>query len=87
MNDTSNSNSNSEDFEKSLAELENIVERMERGDQTLEQTMKDFERGMHLSENCRKSLDVAQQKVEQLVKRHGEYTLQPIDQNTGEDER
>ena len=38
------------DFEKSLAELEKIVQRMERGEQSLEQTLKDFERGMVLSE-------------------------------------
>ncbi|MDD9854687.1 MAG: exodeoxyribonuclease VII small subunit, partial [Gammaproteobacteria bacterium] len=66
------------DFEKSLAELEKIVRRMEQGEQSLEQTLKDFERGMVLSEQCRKRLDAAQQRVEKLVARHGEYRLEPV---------
>lgn len=68
------------DFEKSLAELENIVDRMERGEQTLDQSMKDFERGMLLSEQCQKSLDAAQQKVEKLVRKHGSYQLEDLDE-------
>ncbi|WP_423909573.1 exodeoxyribonuclease VII small subunit [Candidatus Spongiihabitans sp.] len=67
------------DFEKSLAELEKIVERMEQGEQTLDDTLKDFERGMALSEKCQKSLDQAQQKVEKLVKKHGSYKLEPLE--------
>lgn len=64
------------DFEKSLAELEKIVKRMEQGEQSLDDTIKDFERGMVLSELCRKGLDEAQQKVEMLVKKHGGYRLE-----------
>ncbi|MDD9856753.1 MAG: exodeoxyribonuclease VII small subunit [Gammaproteobacteria bacterium] len=73
------------DFEKSLAELEKIVRRMEQGEQSLEQTMKDFERGMVLSEQCRKRLDAAQQQVEKLVARHGEYKLEPVDEADRDD--
>jgi len=74
------------DFEKSLAELEKIVRRMEQGEQSLEQTLKDFERGMVLSEQCRKRLDAAQQRVEKLVARHGEYRLEPVaDGDDGDD--
>ena len=72
----------SPDFEKSLAELEKIVQRMERGEQSLEQTLKDFERGMVLSEQCRKSLETARQRVEKLVAKHGEhgdYKLESLD--------
>ena len=64
------------DFEKSLAELEKIVKRMEQGDQSLDDTIQDFERGMVLSELCRKGLDEAQQKVEMLIKKHGDYRLE-----------
>ncbi len=64
------------DFEKSLTELEKIVRRMEQGEQSLEDTLKDFERGMILSGLCRKGLDEAQQKVEILVKKHGGYRLE-----------
>ncbi len=79
------------DFEKSLAELEKIVRRMEQGEQSLEQTLKDFERGMVLSEQCRKSLDAARQRVEKLVARHGahgDYKLEPLDdRNEDRDDR
>lgn len=67
------------DFEKSLAELEKIVRRMERGEQSLEHTLKDFERGMVLSEQCRKSLEAARQRVEKLVGKHGDYKLESLD--------
>ena len=68
------------DFEKSLAELEKIVRRMEQGEQPLEQAMKDFERGMQLAEQCRKSLESAQQRVDKLVKKHGGYALQAMEE-------
>ncbi|MEM7194837.1 MAG: exodeoxyribonuclease VII small subunit [Pseudomonadota bacterium] len=66
------------DFEKSLAELEKIVNRMEQGDQSLDETMRDFEKGMKLSQACQKSLDEAQLKVEKLVEKHGGYELQDV---------
>lgn len=71
------------DFETALAELEAIVERMEGGEQTLDQTMQDFERGMELSQQCRKSLDGAQLKVEQLVRKYDQYDLEPVDTQAG----
>jgi len=73
------------DFEKSLSELEKIVRRMEQGDQSLDDTIQDFERGMKLSELCRKGLDEAQQKVEMLVKKHGDYRLEMIDSDSPTD--
>jgi exodeoxyribonuclease VII small subunit len=78
---TSSKKAKTPDFEKSLSELEKIVDRMERGEQTLDDTMKDFERGMILSEQCQKSLDAAQQKVEKLVRKHGSYQLEELDQD------
>jgi len=57
------------DFEKSLKELEIIVERMESGDQALEASLKDFERGMALVEQCRKSLEDAEARVRQLLEK------------------
>ena len=69
----------SPDFEKLLGELDKIVQRMEAGDQSLDQAMKDFERGMALSEQCQKSLDTAQQRVDKLVKKHGRYQLESMD--------
>ena len=76
------------DFEKSLNELEKIVDRMEQGDQSLDEMIKDFEKGMLLSQSCQKSLDEAQLKVDKLVKKHGGYALQDMDEleDEGEDE-
>ncbi|MGR3914022.1 MAG: exodeoxyribonuclease VII small subunit [Gammaproteobacteria bacterium] len=67
------------DFETSMAELETIVRRMEQGEQPLEQALEDFERGMVLAEQCRKSLESAQQRVDKLVKKHGGYALQALE--------
>ena len=59
------------DFEKSLAELENLVARMEQGDSSLEDSLKDFERGIELTRNCQTALHEAEQKVQILLKKNG----------------
>ena len=56
------------DFEKSLDELESLVARMEKGDLTLEDSVKAFERGMTLYQNCQKALDEAELRVDLLLK-------------------
>jgi len=66
-------------FEDALAELENIVARMESGDQSLEQSLKDFERGVTLTKACQTMLKDAEQKVEKLVQEHGELKTEPFD--------
>ena len=63
-------------FENSLGELEQIVTRMEQGDQTLEESLQDFERGVALSKTCQDLLKKAEQRVAKLVKQHGEYRLE-----------
>ena len=65
-------------FESYLNELEELVERMEQGDQTLEQSLKDFERGVALTKMCEQTLTRAEQRVEQLVKKHGDLKLEPL---------
>ena len=60
------------DFEKSLDELEDLVERMEQGDNSLEDSLKDFERGIELTRNCQTALTEAEQKVQILLKKNGE---------------
>lgn len=54
-------------FEAALGELEKLVERMERGDQSLEDALRDFERGVELTRTCQKRLQEAEQRVEKLV--------------------
>ena len=56
------------DFEKSLDELETLVARMEKGDLTLEDSVRAFERGMLLYQNCQKALDEAELRVDLLLK-------------------
>lgn len=51
------------DFEKSLDELEKIVARLESGDVSLDDSIKLFERGMELTNKCRKTLENARQKI------------------------
>lgn len=55
------------DFEAALAELEGLVERMEQGDTSLEQSLQDFERGIALTRQCQQALQQAEQKVQQLT--------------------
>jgi len=59
------------DFEKSLDELEGLVDRMEQGDSSLEDSLKDFERGIELTRNCQTALTEAEQKVQILLKKNG----------------
>ncbi|MBS0418206.1 MAG: exodeoxyribonuclease VII small subunit [Proteobacteria bacterium] len=64
------------DFERSLSELESLVERLERGDLPLEDALKTFERGVELTRHCQNSLKAAQQKVEILLKRGGQSGIE-----------
>ena len=66
-------------FEKSLAELEQLVEEMEQGDLPLEDALKHFEKGIALASSCQQALQKAEQKVEQLVEKNGELLEKPFD--------
>ena len=65
-------------FEDSLAELEQLVEKMEQGDITLEESLKSFERGVALTRTCQKALQEAEQKVQLLLEKDGQQTLEPF---------
>ncbi|WP_428312245.1 exodeoxyribonuclease VII small subunit [Hydrocarboniphaga sp.] len=54
-------------FEDALGELESIVEKMERGDLKLEESLQLFERGVGLTRQCRTSLETAELKVKNLL--------------------
>ena len=66
------------DFERALSELEGLVERLERGDLPLEEALKTFERGVELTRHCQTSLKAAQQKVEILLKRNGQTSIEAL---------
>jgi exodeoxyribonuclease VII small subunit len=59
------------DFERSLAELEAIVEKLEQGDLSLDESLQHFERGVQLTRACQSALKQAEQKVEILLRRSG----------------
>ncbi len=54
-------------FEDKLASLEAVVERLERGELSLDESVKLFEEGMRLSGACRQELEAAEGKIQQLV--------------------
>ncbi len=60
------SNLNDISFEAALTELEDIVKSLEKGDCTLDNSVKLFERGIELSKYCYDKIDVAKLKVEKL---------------------
>ena len=66
------------DFEKGLDELEQLVGRMEQGDLTLEQSLKEFERGVELTRHCQQALQEAEQKVEILLQKSTSAELSPF---------
>jgi len=55
------------DFEKKLNRLEEIVVGMEKGDLSLDDSLKKFEEGVKLSRDCQKELSTAEQKVKKLI--------------------
>jgi exodeoxyribonuclease VII small subunit len=65
-------------FEAGLQQLETIVKEMESGELPLERALELFERGMKLSEACRKQLEEAETRVEVLMRRGGELQPQPF---------
>nr|WP_286947771.1 exodeoxyribonuclease VII small subunit [Pseudomonas sp. UBA6718] len=67
------------EFETSLAELQTLVERLESGELSLEDSLGAFEQGIRLTRDCQASLAQAEQKVQQLLERDGELQEVPFD--------
>ena len=68
----------SQTFEAGLEELEKIVTEMESGDLPLERALSLFEKGIEISEICRKQLEEAETRVEMLTRRGDKVTPQPF---------
>lgn len=66
-------------FEQSLDELESLVERLEKGELTLEESLRHFERGIELTRACQAALHQAEQRVEKLLEKDGQLTAVPFD--------
>lgn len=63
------------DFETAMAELEALVETMEQGDLSLEDSLTSFERGIALTRDCQHALKTAEQKVKILIEKNGQSEL------------
>lgn len=67
------------DFEQSLSALQSVVERLETGELSLEDSLTAFEQGVTLTRECQAALAQAEQKVNLLLERGGEVQTQPFD--------
>jgi exodeoxyribonuclease VII small subunit len=63
------------DYEAAVAELETLVERLEQGDISLEESLKLYERGVLLTRDCQEQLQAAEHKVQMLVQQSGQAKL------------
>jgi exodeoxyribonuclease VII small subunit len=66
-------------FEESLAKLEQITKELEEGDLSLEESLKYFDEGVKLAEQCNNKLNDAQKKVEILLKKNDSLEPEPFD--------
>ncbi|MCZ6890330.1 MAG: exodeoxyribonuclease VII small subunit [Gammaproteobacteria bacterium] len=66
------------DFEAALAELETLVERMETGSMSLEESLKAFERGIKLTRTCQDALKNAELRVKALLADGSEVPLETL---------
>jgi exodeoxyribonuclease VII small subunit len=65
-------------FEDTLSELETIVQQLEIGDLTLEESLTAFEHGVKLTKTCQDALNNAEQKVQTLIEKQGDIELKPF---------
>lgn len=69
-------------FEDALAELEDVVRRLEEGDIPLEESLSAFERGVGLVRQLHKRLDAVQTRVEELTRsERGHLTIEPLEED------
>jgi exodeoxyribonuclease VII small subunit len=75
-------------FEEQLAELEKVVEKLERGDLTLEENVSLFERGVTLSNECKKELASAESRIQVLLepKADGAVRVEDLDVEVEDDD-
>ncbi len=66
-------------FEEAIAELENIVDKLEKGQLSLDESLLLFEKGIKLVRECNDKLKSAQQKVEKLIEENGGLRAEPFE--------
>jgi exodeoxyribonuclease VII small subunit len=67
------------DYEASVAELESLVEKLEQGDISLEESLKLYESGVLLTRDCQDALKKAEQKVQMLLEQSDQAELVDFD--------
>ena len=70
------------EFETALAQLEQLVQRMESGDLSLQDSLQAFEQGVTLTKQCQQALSSAEQRVQILMEQNGQSQAYPF--NGGE---
>jgi len=65
-------------FEESITKLEALVERMEDGNLSLEESLKTFEEGIKLTRECQQALKTAEQKVKLLIEKSNGVEVEPF---------
>ncbi len=74
------------DFERSLARLEEVVQKLENANLSLDEAMKLFEEGVELSRECQKQLEQAEGRVEVLLKKaDGKIAAEPFEPEADEE--
>lgn len=68
-------------LEKALNELEKLVEEMEQGNLSLEESLKRFEKGIALTSDCQEALQKAELKVQELIEKNGKLLEKDFDVN------
>jgi exodeoxyribonuclease VII small subunit len=69
------------DFEQQLASLEGLVNSLESGELSLEESLKSFEQGIKVARDCQAALKSAEQKVEVLMRQGDELVSQSFEDN------
>lgn len=73
-------------FEKSLKQLETLVDKLEKGDISLEDSLKTFEQGVKLTRECQQALQSAEQKISLLSKEDKEWVEKDLSSDDTDDE-
>lgn len=67
------------DFERKLADLEQVVEKLEQGDLSLEESVRLFEEGMKLSTSCKQELEAAEGRIQVLMEEGGKLKARNLE--------
>ncbi|GAB1260685.1 exodeoxyribonuclease VII small subunit [Aurantivibrio plasticivorans] len=80
---STNSAADDLDFEQAMTQLEDLVESMESGELSLEESLKAFEDGVKLTRECQAKLATAEQRVQLLMEEQGELITSDLDADDG----